>query len=94
MSSNLNLLEQSLDPETVFRSFVDPEMAEKRLPIDVFDIVDMGDIYDSATLLRIHFGRETAEKIAPKFSARLDLANNKKIQKRKKYTPLCCCSTY
>ena len=65
MSSNLNLLEQSLDSETVVRSFVDPEMAEKRLPLDVFDIVDMGDIYDSATLLRIHFGRETAEKIAP-----------------------------
>ena len=88
MSSNLNLLEQSLDPETVFRSFVDPEMAEKRLPLDVFDIVDMGEfgatflrgkitlhtkrcllhsraLYDSVTLLRIHFGRETAEKIAP-----------------------------
>ena len=50
MSSNLNLLEQSLDSETVVRSFVDPEMAEKRLPLDVFDIVDMGEF--GATFLR------------------------------------------
>ena len=78
MSSNLNLLEQSLDPETAIGSFVNPVMAEKRLPKDVFHIMDIKGkfdticcllhswaLYDSGSRIRIHFGPQKAEKIAP-----------------------------
>ena len=44
-------------------------------------------LYDSGTLIRIQFGPQTAEKLAPPFWARLDVANCSSLRPHNPLSP-------